>query len=166
MSDLNMVSDTFEEISTVESQDGNFEGRPFPSEKEILELYTSELNLGTPFSPLSVIYYTDKDERDIKAEGSSDLRGALQEQGQIITLLRKESVDESRFENAVAVVKSPSGWKEIAYMLKDMKFGEKTLKYLEGRFGRQTEETPSIEETMKLLRSNLKQQALYGRHKD
>jgi len=162
MADFNIASDTLEEISTEKSGEEIFEGRHFPSEKEIEELYTSELNLGAAFCPLSVIYYTDKDERDVKEEANSDLRGALQEQGQIISLLQRESVDESRFEEVVFMVKSPSGWKEIAYMLKDMNFGEKTLAYFEGRFGKKTEETRSIEETIKLLKSNFKQQVQNG----
>lgn len=162
MTDLNMISDTLEETSTAENTDGSFAGRSFPSEKEIEEQYTSELKLGTPFSPLSVIYYTDKDSRDVKEEGNNDIRGALQEQGQIIGLLQRESVEESRFGEAVSMIKSPSGWKEIAYMLKDMHFGEKTLAYFERRFGMKTEETRAIEETIKLLRSNLKQQAQNG----
>lgn len=136
--------------------------RFFPSDTEAEELYTSELNQGVAFSPLSVMYYIDKDERNANEESNADLKGALQEQGQIISLLQEESVEEPRFKEIVSTIESPAGWKGIAYMLKDMKFGEKTLMYLNRRLGKHTEEFRSLEETVKLLKANLKQQSANG----
>ena len=163
MSDLVMpTTNTIEENEVVTQQETLFQGKDFPSDKEIEELYKSELSLGTAHCPLSVIYYTDKDERNAQDSANIDLRGALQEQAQVISLLQRESVDDTKFRDVISVIKSPSGWKEIAYMLNDMKFGEKTLAYLEGRLGIHIEEFRSVDGTVKLLRANLKQQAANG----
>ncbi len=161
MSDLLDQDVATDEIQKPEPADENiFRAREFPSDEDIRKLYESEISQEAALSPISITYYLDNDERDFSLEENSDLKGALEDQKKMFELFSSPSVTEGVLKELVTIIQSSSGWKEIADILKDPQFGEKTLEYLKKaqateKQNNQKSVCTSLEKTAKLIGDNL-----------